>query len=136
MNSALWGFSVGLGVALLARWTRFDRDKSFYPTVLIVIAFYYVLFAILYGSERAILTQVVIATAFCAIAIAGRRIGVYCVAAGIAAHGVYDFAYATFGIDHGAPQWWPVFCGVIDIILGAAAVAAVKLAPRRDSPSS
>jgi hypothetical protein len=37
------GIVLSLGVALLARRVGFDRDRSFYPTVLIVIASYYVL---------------------------------------------------------------------------------------------
>ena len=32
-------------IAFLARLTQFDKDKSFYPTVLIVIALLYILFA-------------------------------------------------------------------------------------------
>ena len=39
------GIVLSLGVALFARRVGFDRDRAFYPTVLIVIASYYVLFA-------------------------------------------------------------------------------------------
>jgi hypothetical protein len=35
---------LSLGVALFARRVGLDRDRAFYPTVLIVIASYYVLF--------------------------------------------------------------------------------------------
>ena len=35
------GIVLSLGVALLARGVGFDRDRAFYPTVLIVIASYY-----------------------------------------------------------------------------------------------
>ena len=44
-------YAVGLVLALLvssfARLVGFDRDRSFYPVVLIVIASYYVLFAVM-----------------------------------------------------------------------------------------
>ena len=43
------GVVLSLGVAVLARGIGFDRDRAFYPTVLIVIASYYVLFAALTG---------------------------------------------------------------------------------------
>ena len=44
------GIVLSIGVALFARWVGFDRDRAFYPTVLIVIASYYVLFAAMIGS--------------------------------------------------------------------------------------
>ena len=44
------GVVLSIGVALFARWVGFDRDRAFYPTVLIVIASYYVLFAVMSGS--------------------------------------------------------------------------------------
>ena len=39
------GIVLSFGVALFARRVGFDRDRAFYPTVLIVIASHYVLFA-------------------------------------------------------------------------------------------
>jgi biotin transporter BioY len=38
------GIILSVGIAWLARFVGFDRDRAFYPTVLIVIASYYVLF--------------------------------------------------------------------------------------------
>ena len=34
------GIVLSLAVALFARWVGFDRDRAFYPAVLIVIASY------------------------------------------------------------------------------------------------
>ena len=45
------GIVLSVGVALFARHVGFDRDRAFYPTVTIVIASYYVLFAAI--SENA-----------------------------------------------------------------------------------
>ena len=39
------GIVLALGVAALARFAGLDRDRAFYPTVLIVVASYSVLFA-------------------------------------------------------------------------------------------
>lgn len=136
MVAALSGLLVGLGVAALARWRGFDRDRSFYPTVLIVIATYFVLFAVLTGDRTAILIQSLVAAGFVAIALIGHRAGIAVVAAGIAAHGVYDFAYAELGLRHGAPQWWPAFCGAADIVLGAAAIIGLKRVTEPALPAS
>ena len=43
----LVGISLALAVSIGATLVGFDREHSFYPTVLIVIAFLYGLFAIL-----------------------------------------------------------------------------------------
>ena len=40
------GIALSIGVALFARLVRLDRDRAFYPTVTIVIASYYGLFAV------------------------------------------------------------------------------------------
>lgn len=39
------GVSIALLVSLSAKFAGFDQDRAFYPTVLAVIAAYYVLFA-------------------------------------------------------------------------------------------
>ena len=44
------GIVLSGGVAVFARYVGFDRDRAFYPTVMIVIASYYVLFAAMSGS--------------------------------------------------------------------------------------
>ena len=51
------GVVLSIGVAVFARWVGFDRDRAFYPTVLIVIASYYVLFAVMSGSVETVLRQ-------------------------------------------------------------------------------
>lgn len=51
------GFAIAAGVALLGRYAGFDRDRAFYPTVLIVTASYYVLFAVIGGSAHAVVLE-------------------------------------------------------------------------------
>lgn len=46
MFSIFLGIALSLTVIIFAKFSGFDRDKSFYPTILIVIAVYYILFAI------------------------------------------------------------------------------------------
>jgi hypothetical protein len=49
------GIVLSAGVALFARWVGFDRDRAFYPTVLMVIASYCVLFATMSELVQAVL---------------------------------------------------------------------------------
>ena len=45
------GIALGFAVALLARIGRLDRDRALYPSILIVIPFYYVVFAVVSQSR-------------------------------------------------------------------------------------
>lgn len=128
MASALfWGVGLGLVVAAFARRVAFDRDRSFYPTVMIVIATYYVLFAIMAGNDQAIWIEAGIAALFIAAAVAGYHLNPLIVAAAILAHAGYDTAHHLVFPDNGAPVWWPGFCGSIDGVLGVAAALAARV---------
>jgi hypothetical protein len=48
----LIGLILAAVVAGIATMIGFDRERAFYPTVLIVIASYYVLFAVMGASSR------------------------------------------------------------------------------------
>ena len=50
----LVGFALALVVWAFARIVRLDRDGAFYPTVAVVSASYYVLFAVMGGSMFAV----------------------------------------------------------------------------------
>lgn len=112
------GVLTAVAVAVFGRLSGFEKDRSFYPTILIVIGFLYVLFATLDGRTSIVLVEVAFALVFSAIALAGYREGCLIVAIGIAAHGVFDFLRQYFIEDRGVPVWWPGFCGTVDILLG------------------
>jgi hypothetical protein len=65
------GIVLSVGIALFARYVGFDRDCAFYPTVMIVIASYYVLFAAMSGSVQTVVIESVVMTLFAAAAVAG-----------------------------------------------------------------
>lgn len=105
-------------LAVFARASEFEKDRSFYPTVLIVIGFLYVLFGAIDGRMSVILTECVFALVFSSIAVFGFSKCCRLVGIGIATHGVFDFVHMQFIEDAGVPVWWPGFCGAIDIVLG------------------
>ena len=118
--AAAVGLVFALVVAAYAAALRLDRDRAFYPVVLIVIALYYVLFAAMTGSPRVILLESLLAGAFIAAASVGFKRSLWLVAAGLAAHGVQDAFHARLVANPGVPAWWPAFCATYD--LAAAAV--------------
>lgn len=67
------GIVLSVGVAVFARYVGFDRDRAFYPTVMIVIAAYYVLFAVMTGSVQTVVIESVVMTLFAAAAVAGFK---------------------------------------------------------------
>ena len=67
------GIVLSVGLALFARWVGFDRDRAFYPTVLIVIASYYVLFAAMSGSVQTVVLESALMTVFVIAAVMGLR---------------------------------------------------------------
>ena len=121
------GIALGVLVCTFARGVGFDRDRSFYPTVLIVVAWYYVLFAVMGGSSRALVVEVAAMTLFGLCAVAGFKYQFWLVVAGLAAHGVFDAVHGSLVSNPGVPEWWPAFCGSIDVTMGA----FVAVFPRR-----
>lgn len=113
------GLVLSIGVALFARWVGFDGDRAFYPTVLIVIASYYVLFAVMSGSGETVLLESIIMTLFAVAAVAGFKSSAWIVVVALAGHGVFDAFHGHVVENAGVPAWWPAWCLAYDV--GAAA---------------
>lgn len=115
----LVGVILGIVVAGFARAIGFDRDRSFYPTVMIVIASYYALFALMGSTlHPALEIEVAVGLVFVGFAAVSRK-SMWLVAAAIAGHGLFDFfGHHLLVTNTGMPAWWPGFCGAIDIVLG------------------
>jgi hypothetical protein len=96
----------------------FDRDRVFYPTVLIVIATYYILFAAMGSSTPALTIEPLVAGAFLILSVAGFKKNLWLVVAGLAVHGVFDFFHHLVIQNPGVPVWWPGFCLSFDILTG------------------
>jgi hypothetical protein len=116
------GMVLAIGVALFARSAGFDRDRAFYPTVMIVIASYYVLFAVMSGSVQTVLLESIVMTGFAIAAVVGFKSSAWIVVGALAAHGVFDLLHSEVVENSGVPVWWPAFCLTYD--LGAAASLA------------
>jgi len=114
------GVGLGILVSLLGRTAGFDRDRAYYPTILIVVASYYALFAILGGSTRALIIETLVGAIFLVIAVLGFKGSLWLVVFGLIGHGVMDiFFHHHLVLNPGMPPWWPWFCMAIDVALGA-----------------
>jgi hypothetical protein len=127
------GLVAALAVGGYATAMRLDRDRAFYPTVLVVVASYYVLFAVMGGSGRTIVIESLIAGAFVIAASFGFRGSLWLVCAALAAHGLQDAVHGRFVDNPGVPAWWPAWCLAYDV--AAAGYLAWRLA-RADATSA
>ena len=116
------GIVLSIGVALFARWVGFDRDRAFYPTVLIVIASYYVLFAAMIGSIQTVVLESALMTLFVIAAVAGFKGSPWIIVGALAGHGVQDAVHGHIVANAGVPAWWPAWCLAYDV--GAAGALA------------
>ena len=123
------GLLLSLAVAGFAALIGWDRDRSFYSTVLIVIASYYVLFAVMGASQRTVWIEIVIALGFSLFAILGFKRNPWFLVTAMVGHGVFDFVHHFFISNPGVPSWWPGFCLAFDAVFGA--FLALRLRTRR-----
>lgn len=126
----LIGAALAALVGALATMIGFDRDRAFYPTVMIVIASYYVLFAISGGATSSIVIEAAVMSLFAAAAIVGFRRSLWLVVAALAAHGIFDWLHSPMIANAGVPPWWPPFCLAYDVV--AAAYLAIRLTRGRE----
>jgi hypothetical protein len=95
-----------------------DRGRAFYTTVLMVVASYYVLFAVVGASNRSLGMEIAVFSGFSLLAILGFTRNFWLVAAGLVGHGVFDFVHHAFVKNPGMPLWWPGFCLAFDVLAG------------------
>jgi spore maturation protein SpmB len=123
--SFLIGVLGALAAAGIAAWIGMER-RSFYTTALIVIASYYVLFAVMAGSRSALVVELAVMMGFVAIAKVGFARSTWLIVAALAGHGLFDFFHARLIANPGVPVWWPAFCGSYDVAAAGALAWIIK----------
>jgi hypothetical protein len=109
------GIVLSAGVAILARGVGLDRDRAFYPTVVIVIASTYVLFAAVGGSTADVMMESIIMAGFSAVAVVGFKSSPWILVIALVGHGVLDAFHGKVIANPGVPPWWPAFCLAYDV---------------------
>ena len=116
-------YLIGFGRAVLfcvfAALVGFDRDRVFYPTVVVVVAHYYILFAVIGNSTPALARECAFAALFFTLAVVGFKKNLWIAMVGLAGHGIFDFFHHFFIQNPGVPSWWPGFCMSFDVLAGA-----------------
>jgi hypothetical protein len=115
-------YAIGLGLALslcaLGTFAGLDRDRALYPVMLIVIASYYDLFAVLGGDTAVLAIETAAFIGFVSVSLIGFRTNLWIVVLALTGHGVFDFFHDQVTVNAGAPAWWPMFCASFDVAAG------------------
>jgi len=114
----LIGFALAGLVCGFAKVIGWDRERVFYPVVALVVATYYILFAVMASSPRTVVLETLVAGGFVVLGVVGFQRNVWLVVAALAGHGVFDFVHHLFIQNPGMPVWWPGFCGSFDVLAG------------------
>lgn len=112
----LVGLALAAGICLFVRLVGLDRDRALYPAMVLVVASYYALFAVMSGSLTVLMQEVAGIAVFVALAVASFRISLWYAVAALAAHGVFDGFHARIITDPGVPDYWPGFCMTFDVV--------------------
>lgn len=112
----LIGLGLALAVSLFARFVGLDRDRSFYPTVMIVIAVLYGLFAVIGGHPGEVPLEWIMVGGFVLLSILGFKLNLWFVVAALFGHGIFDYFHSHLIANPGVPPWWPGFCGTYDVV--------------------
>lgn len=123
------GITAAVAVGLFASVVGFDKERGFYPVVLIVIAALYLLFAAMAKSTGSLVAEAAAALVFVVLATLGFHKTPWLVVAGLALHGVFDFFHHAVIANPGVPEWWPGWCLAYDV--AAAAYLATLILIRR-----
>ena len=125
------GAGLALVVCLFATSLGFDRDRAFYPTLTIVIASYYALFAVMGGSVTALGIESAVMLLFLLASVLGFKLDLWIVVGALGAHGVFDFLHPHLIANPGVPTWWPGFCLAYDVTAGGYLALRLSRRPKR-----
>ena len=114
-TAILIGVALAIAVGAFATITGFDRERAFYPTILIVVGCFYVLFAVQGSGPTILAWEVGGLLMLAAAAVLGFRSSLWIVVAGLAGHGLFDAIHGHVMANPGVPAWWPSFCAAFDV---------------------
>ncbi len=93
-----------------ARLAGFEREKSFYPLLLIFMALQYLLFSVIDSNKEVIIGEGLVITIILVLSVSGYKINQWWLVTGFAAHSLWDYFHNAIIHNQGVPSWWPEFC--------------------------
>jgi hypothetical protein len=124
MLPVIAAIALTLFIIVATRWSGNEVKASGYPFILTTFPLVGVGFALYVNDSTAVIKEFIYGIPFFAIAILAalflkNRIVQVLLILGYAGHAAYDAVNHSLLINPGIPDYWPVFCGLIDILLAA-----------------
>lgn len=88
----------------------FEKERSFYPLILIFIAVIYLLFATIDSRAGVIGVEAAVMIIFIFLAVSGFKKNCWWIVSGFAAHGIRDYFLNAAVYNTGILSWRPEFC--------------------------
>ena len=121
MIEALVGAAVGVLTIVLARIIRGQR--WLYSIGLLVLPSLYALFALRAGEQAVGVEEMIYGIPFVVAGLVFAFVSVRQSAVVVGAfwllHGLYDLAHGRLLTNSGVPDWYPVWCCAVDVVIGA-----------------
>jgi hypothetical protein len=128
--AALIGGLLALAAAGFAAAVGFDRTRAFYPIILIVIASYYVLFAVMGHADDGLFPELLMFSAFACAAVFAFKGNLWLAVFALIAHAALDVFHGSAVSNPGVPPWWPAFCLTYDLVAAGCLAILILPAPR------
>jgi hypothetical protein len=120
LREALAGVAVGVLTILAARTIRGER--SLYSLGLLTLPSLYAFFALRVGQQSVGIEEMMYGLPFIAagllFALVSVRLSAIIVGTFWILHAVYDLTHNYFLTNPGVPDWYPVFCFAVDVVVG------------------
>ena len=123
----LVGFTLALLFCAAAAALGMDRERAFYPAVVMAVASYYLAFAVVDGRSGVMLSEVAIAAVFIVAAVAGFKRSPWFAVVALGGHGVMDAFHDLLVHNTGVPPVWPGFCMSFDVTAGAFVACVMRV---------
>lgn len=115
----LAGISLAIAIAAFAKRFDLEKEKFFYPLILVAIALIYLVFGAFDGRAAVFTIEAIYACLFILAAMAAAWKWPLIAGVAILLHGLFDLAHHLLLENTGVPDWYPGFCAAVDIPLGA-----------------
>ncbi len=114
--AALVGAAAGFGATTMMQRAGMLSERSGVAVMLIAVALFFPVFAAAEGDLLAFALHLLIFAGFATLAIRGYARGMFLLAGGLIAHGLFDIMAGLIAAP--GPAWWPLFCASFDIVAG------------------
>lgn len=130
----LVGITLALFFCAAAAGLGMDRERVFYPAVVMAVASYYLAFAVVDGRAEVMRSEVAIAAVFIIAAVLGFKRNPWVAVVALGGHGVMDAFHHHLVHNSGVPRSWPGFCMSFDVTAAALVALLILARARSGSP--